>query len=55
MIGLGLWFNAVQRVGPVMRSNTAAAQGVEKFRQYCNAMAVGGVLVLALTALSQVQ
>jgi uncharacterized membrane protein len=55
MIGLGFWFNAVQRVGPVLRSNTAAAQGVEKFRQYCNAMAVGGVLVLALTALSQVQ
>lgn len=55
MIGLGFWFNAIQRVGPAMRSNSGAAQGVAKFRQYSNAMAVCGVLVLALTALSQVQ
>ena len=55
MIGLGFWFNMLQRVGPTMRSNSAAAQGVAKFRQYSNAMAICGVLVLALTALSQVQ
>jgi uncharacterized membrane protein len=55
MIGLGFWFNAIQRVGPAMRSNSGAAQGVTKFRQYCTAMAVCGVLVLALTALSQAQ
>ena len=55
MIGLGLWFNALQRVGPAMRSNSGAAQGVAKFRQYSNIMAVCGVIVLALTALSQVQ
>jgi uncharacterized membrane protein len=55
MIGLGFWFNALQRVGPAMRSNTGAAQGVAKFRQYSTAMAVCGVLVLALTALSQAQ
>ncbi len=55
MIGLGFWFNALQRVGPTMRSNSAAAQGVAKFHQYSNSMAVCGVLVLALTALSQVQ
>ena len=55
MIGLGFWYNMLQRVGPAMRSNSAAAQGVAKFRQYSNAMAICGVLVLALTALSQVQ
>jgi uncharacterized membrane protein len=55
MIGLGFWFNMLQRVGPAMRSNSGAAQGVAKFRQYSNAMAICGVLVLALTALSQVQ
>ena len=55
MIGLGFWFNFLQRVGPAMRSNGAAAQGVAKFRQYSNAMAICGVIVLVLTALSQVQ
>lgn len=55
MIALGLWFNALQRVGPAMRSNSGAAQGVAKFRQYSNSMAICGVLVLALTALAQVQ
>ena len=55
MIGLGFWFNMLQRVGPAMRSNSGAAQGVAKFRQYSNAMAVCGVIVLALTALSQAQ
>jgi uncharacterized membrane protein len=55
MIALGFWFNAIQRVGAVMRSNSGAAQGVAKFRRYSNSMAVSGVLVLALTALSQVQ
>ncbi len=55
MIGLGFWFNALQRVGPAMRSNSGAAQGVAGFRRYSNIMAICGVLVLALTALSQVQ
>ena len=55
MIGLGFWFNAIQRVGPAMRSNSGAALGVVKFRQYSNSMAICGVLVLALTALSQAQ
>jgi putative copper export protein len=55
MIGLGFWFNALQRVGPAMRSNSGAAQGVAKFRQYSNLMAICGVIVLALTAFSQVQ
>jgi uncharacterized membrane protein len=55
MIALGFWYNALQRVGPAMRSNSGAAQGVAKFRQHSNLMAICGVLVLALTALSQVQ
>jgi uncharacterized membrane protein len=55
MIGLGFWFNMLQRVGPAMRSNSSAAQGVTKFRQYSNLMSICGVIVLALTAFSQVQ
>jgi uncharacterized membrane protein len=55
MIGLGFWFNMLQRVGPAMRSNSGAAQGVAKFRQYSNIMAICGVIVLALTALAQTQ
>ena len=55
MIGLGFWFNALQRVGPTMRSNSGTALGVAKFRQYSNLMAICGVIILALTALSQVQ
>ena len=55
MIGLGFWFNALQRVGPAMRSNSGAAQGVAAFRRYSSIMTVCGVLVLALTALSQAQ
>jgi uncharacterized membrane protein len=55
MIGLGFWYNMLQRVGPAMRSNSGAAQGVAKFRQYSAAMSICGVIVLALTALSQVQ
>jgi putative copper export protein len=55
MIGMGFWFNAIQRVGPAMRSNTRAAEAVGQFRRYSNAMAVCGVVVLLLTALSQAQ
>ena len=55
MIALGFWFNFIQRVGPALRSNSGAAQGVAKFRQYSNIMAGCGALVLALTALSQIQ
>ncbi len=55
MIALGFWFNMLQRVGPAMRSNSGAAQGVAKFRQYSNLMAICGVIVLVLTAFSQIQ
>lgn len=55
MLGMGAWFNAIMRVGPLMSSNSGAAQALVRFRQYSNLMAITGVLVLLLTAISQVQ
>ena len=55
MIAMGLWFNAILRVGPLMSSNTGAEQAIARFRWYSNAMAISGVLVLLLTALAQVE
>jgi uncharacterized membrane protein len=55
MIGMGFWFNAVLRVGPMMRSNNGAEQAVRRFRLYANLMAISGILVLLLTALAQVE
>jgi len=53
MIGLGFWFNAIMRVGPMMSSNTNAENAIRRFRMYSNGMAVSGILVLLLTALAQ--
>ena len=55
MIGMGFWFNAILRVGPLLSSNTGATQALARFRGYSNAMAICGVLVLLLTAFAQVQ
>jgi uncharacterized membrane protein len=55
MIAIGLWYNAIQRVGPALRSNIDAAQTMARFRRYCNAMTVCGVLVLLLTAVAQIE
>jgi uncharacterized membrane protein len=55
MVALGFWFNAILRVGPLMSSNTGATQAIARFRQYSNLMAITGVLVLLLTAISQAQ
>jgi uncharacterized membrane protein len=55
MIGLGFWYNAFLRVGPMMVSNNNAELGVRRFRTYSNLMAISGVLVLLLTALAQVE
>jgi len=52
MIGMGFWFNAIMRVGPMMSSNNPD-QAIARFRKYINAMAICGVLVLLLTALAQ--
>ena len=55
MIGLGFWFNAILRVGPMMSSNNNAKLGIQRFRLYANLMAISGILVLLLTALAQVE
>jgi uncharacterized membrane protein len=54
MIGLGFWYNAIHRVGPMMSSNNPE-QAIVRFRNYNNVMAVCGILVLLLTALAQVE
>lgn len=55
MLGMGFWFNAILRVGPLLVSNSGAPQALGRFRQYSNLMAACGVLVLLLTALAQVE
>ncbi len=55
MIGLGFWFNAVQRIGPLAGSNTGAARAFAQFRRYANLMAISGAAVLLLTAVAQLQ
>ena len=55
MIGLGFWFNAFLRVGPMMASSNSAELGIRRFRTYSSLMAISGVLVLLLTALAQVE
>ena len=55
MIGMGFWFNAILRVGPMMRSNNGARQAILRFRLYANLMAISGMVVLLLTALGQVE
>ena len=55
MIGLGFWYNAFLRVGPMMASNNSSALGIRRFRTYSNLMAIAGVLILLLTALAQVE
>jgi uncharacterized membrane protein len=53
MLGLGFWFNAILRVGPLMSSNSGADLAFSRFRACATWMSVLGVLVLLLTALSQ--
>jgi uncharacterized membrane protein len=55
MIGMGFWYNGLMRVGPMLSSNSGASQALARFRQYSNLMAITGVLVLLLTAISQAQ
>jgi uncharacterized membrane protein len=55
MIGIGFWFNALLRVGPLASSTTGAGQAIARFRAYVNSMAISGVAVLLLTALAQSQ
>jgi len=53
MVGMGFWFNAILRVGPMASSNTQATLAALRFRRHASAMAVCGVLVLLLTAIAQ--
>jgi uncharacterized membrane protein len=55
MIGAGFWFNAILRVGPLMSSNRGAEDAIRRFGSYANLMSILGILVLLLTAISQVQ
>jgi uncharacterized membrane protein len=55
MIAMGFWFNAILRIGPLMSSNTGAAQAVARFRRYVNLMAISGALALLLTAIAQME
>lgn len=54
MIGIGFWYNAILRVGPLMSSNNPGP-AIARFRTYVNAMAICGVLILLLTAFAQIK
>jgi uncharacterized membrane protein len=53
MLIAGFWFNAIKRVGPEVRINPDPAQALAPFSLYAKLMAIAGVLVLLLTAVSQ--
>jgi uncharacterized membrane protein len=53
MIGLGFFYNAILRVGPMMSSNNSAEAAIARFGLYSKWMAICGVLVLLLTAFAQ--
>ncbi len=55
MIGAGFFFNAILRVGPMLSSRNGAEQAFARFQLFVNIMTFSGVLVLLLTALSQIQ
>ena len=55
MIGLGFWYNAFLRVGPMMASTNNADLGIRRFRLYSNLMAIAGLWVLLFTALAQMK
>ena len=55
MIAAGFWFNAILRVGSMLAANTSSLPILNRYRMFVNGMAVAGVLVLLLTAISQAQ
>jgi uncharacterized membrane protein len=55
MIGLGFWYNAFLRVGPMMASTNNSEAGIRRFRLYCNLMAIAGIWVLLFTAIAQMR
>lgn len=52
MIGMGFWFNAIMRVGPMMSSNSPTP-AIARFSRYSKLMAICGVLILLLTTFAQ--
>jgi hypothetical protein len=55
MIAAGFWFNAILRIGPLLSSKTGSSRAMDRFQLYNNGMAITGVLILLLTAVSQVK
>jgi hypothetical protein len=55
MLGMGFWFNAVKRVGPMLRSNSGSGEAIRRYRNYTFSMAVCGALILLFTALAQAE
>ena len=55
MIAMGFWYNGLMRIGPLLSSNHGATQAFVSFRRYSNLMAIAGILILLLTAISQAQ
>jgi uncharacterized membrane protein len=55
MIVVGLWYNALQRIGPALRYSPGDAQAIGRFRRYSNVMALCGILAVLLTAFAQVE
>jgi uncharacterized membrane protein len=53
MIGMGFFYNAILRVGPMMSSNNSAEAAIARFGLYSKLMAICGTLVLLLTAFAQ--
>jgi len=55
MIGVGLVYNALLRVGPQLKTGIDTSSAFARFKQYSYLMAVLGVLVLLFTAVAQAQ
>lgn len=55
MIAAGFWYNAFMRIGPMLSAKSNPAEALKRFRVYINGMAVSGVIVLLLTAVSQME
>ena len=55
MIAAGFWFNAIQRVGSTLVSSHGAQAAMQRFRSHARFMTIVGILIILLTAISQVQ
>lgn len=53
MLGLGFWYNGLVRIGSQLSSESGASQAFSQLSAYSKWMAILGVLVLLLTAVSQ--